>query len=446
MKKIVFINPCRRENVFQSVKHMRKKAAPPNNLGILAALTPDRYEINILDETLEPLQFESDADLVALTAMTSLAPHVYEIASRYREMGVPVILGGIHASLETEEALKYVDSVVIGEAEEAWPAVLDDFERGELKRTYTPPLPTGEQMIPPRRDLFDEAYFLHAVQTSRGCPFNCKFCSVTRFNGTKHRFRPVEDVIAEVASLKQSSFMMLDDNLIGSNAKSIANALKLFQGMRGLKKKWGAQMCIDVVEHDDLLSAIAAAGGSFMFLGFESLESETLKGMNKKINLRSTTRDFKAAIRKIHDHGIAAMGGFIFGNDGDTKDVFKKTTDFILESGLDGCELTLLTPFPGTKVFEQLKEENRLTYTNFPKDWAHYNGFEVVYRPQNMTAEELLEGQIWAYQQVGSLNQSLRRAMKTLLTTRNLLSTALSFSFTYELRKTVSKRNEVTIN
>lgn len=432
MKRIVFINPSNRDNIFENIKVL---ALPPLNLAILAGYTPEEYDVMIIDEGKETIDFDMDADLVAITCMTPLAPRAYEIGSRFRERDTKVVLGGIHPSMMPEEASRYADAVVVGEGEEIWPAILKDYEKGNLKTIYTAQHPSLEKLPGPRRDLFNNCYFVQTVQTSRGCPFNCNFCSVTRFNGGEYRLRPVDDVISEISQLKGSRFFFVDDNIVGSGQRSVQRTFQMLDRLKDLGKEWASQTCLHIAEDDRLLKAAADSHASFFFIGFESLEAETLNMMNKHVNLRPSIRNYKDAIRKIQDHGLAVIGGFIFGNDTDTEDIFEKTVDFIHDTKMDGAQFSIQTPFPGTKLWEQLSDENRLLLKDYPNDWKRYHGFDVVYQPKNMTVEKLREGHALAYKTVASFGSSLFRAMKTFLHTRNVLSTAVSFYWNYKFCK-----------
>jgi radical SAM superfamily enzyme YgiQ (UPF0313 family) len=436
VKKILFVNPSNKDDILE---HVRILSLPPINLGVLAGLTPEEYEMEIIDESIDTIDFDKDVDLVAITCMTPLAPRAYDISTRFRERGIPVVLGGIHASMEPQEAANFADAVVLGEAEEIWPTVLQDFEVGTLRKTYSSNRPSLKNVPWPRRDLFSPGYFIQTVQTSRGCPFDCNFCSVTRFNGAHYRFRPVDEVIEEVSKLKGDRFFFIDDNIVGSGERCTKRTLKLFEWLKDLGKEWGSQICISVVESDELLRRAAESGARWFFIGFESVEAETLSAMNKQINLRPTTRNFKDAIRKIQDRGIAVVGGFIFGSDTDTKDIFEKTVDFIHDTEIDAAQFTILTPVPGTKLYEHLASEGRLLFRDYPKDWKRYNGFEVVFQPRNMTVEELQEGHISAYEATASLKGSFARAIKTFFKTKSLFSTISSFYWNYDCFKMISR-------
>jgi radical SAM superfamily enzyme YgiQ (UPF0313 family) len=337
-----------------------------------------------------------------------------------------------------DEAGQYADIVVTGEADELWPEVLLDVDRGRPKPLYHPErFPDLTHCPPLNRDSFYGKYVIQSVQTSRGCPCNCNFCSVTRFNGKKYRFRPIPEVIEEIQNLKDRRFFIADDSIVGLGRDGVEHAKKLFRAMKGLGQTWGSQVCITVAEHDDLLQAAAEAGVNTFYIGFESLEAESLRSLNKGINLRSAIRNYKKTIRRIHDYGIVIIGGFILGCDTDTKDIFAKTIDFIHETKIDGCQFTVMTPFPGTKLYEQVHKEGRLLYTDYPGDWAKYNAYEAVIKPRNMTIDELQRGQRKIYEETSTITQSFRRSMKTLVNTRSPINSLTSFLWNYYSYKAI---------
>lgn len=439
MKKIIFINPSYTDNVLRNVKSLSQ---PPMSLAFLAGHTPDQYEMEIIDEQVsKSIDYTKvGADLVAISGMTCTAPRAYEISAQFRSQGIPVIMGGIHASMRSEEASQFVDAVVVGEGEEIWPEVIKDFEKNQLKKIYTANYTNLEHVRKPRKDLFSNNYLATpTVQYSRGCPFGCNFCSVTRFNGGTYRFRKVEDVISEISQMETKHFGFVDDNVIGSGERSIKQAFRLFEQLKDLGKKWGSQISINIAENDKLLKMAAKSGAEWFFIGFESIEKETLEAMNKRINLHTGPGNYKDVIKKIHDAGVAVAGGFIFGGDNDTKDVFERTVEFIHNAELDIAQFFIQTPFPGTKLHEQLDKENRILVKNYPQDWKRYNGYDVVFKPKNMTEKELKDGLAYSYKMTASLGTSVKRAMKTLFTTRNWFATLVSFYWNHDSYEAFSK-------
>jgi radical SAM superfamily enzyme YgiQ (UPF0313 family) len=437
MKKILLISPAFRNKLLENVRVL---ALPPLNLMLIAAHTPPEYEVKILDEAYDDVDFDAPVDLVGITCMTPLAPRAYQIAAEFKKRGVMVVLGGIHPSMAPEEAARYADAVVAGEGEELWPRLLADFSAGRMERFYrVEKRPDITHLPAPRRELLTNKYFVQTVQTSRGCPHNCKFCSVTLFNGGQYRMRAIDDVIAEIKAIPDRRLFIIDDNIIGSGHNSINRAFTLFDRLRECKKEWGGQTCLNIVEHDGLLKAAYDSGARAFLIGFESIQDATLNAFGKKVNMRPNTRNFKEAIKKIHDHGIAIVGGFIFGTDDDDADTFRRTLDFILETGVDAVQLSIQTPLPGTALYRQLEEENRLLLTNYPEDWEAYNIFEPVFQPRNISPEELYGNLIAAYRTVSAPWPSFRRGVRTFLKTRSLFATGISFFWNYDSFQTISK-------
>ncbi len=429
MRSILLINPSIKNTIFGKMKTL---ALPPMGLGTLAALTPPDFKVTIVDENVEDLDFSAHADLVGVTSTTVQAPRAYEIMRRFRERGIPTVLGGIHASVCTEEAMNHADAVVEGEADDLWPEVVQDFAAGKLQKTYrAAAFPCLAGRAPVDRSLFSPRYVIQSVQTSRGCPCNCNFCSVTNFNGRRYRYRPVPEVLQEVRALKDNRFFISDDSVVGLGKENLAHAKELFQGLRGMGKSWGSQVCITIAEHEDLLRAASLAGANTFYIGFESVEEESLRAMDKGVNLRPAIRNFKDAIHRMHDHGIGVIGGFILGGDGDTPDIFKRTVEFIHETAIDGCQFTVMTPFPGTRFYDRMLKEGRLLYTDYPNDWARYNAYEVVIKPNNMSIDELKRGQQYVYDATSTIRKSIVRGVKTLINTRSVINAVTNVSWNY---------------
>ena len=438
MKRILFISPAYRTKLLENVRVL---ALPPLNLITLAGLTPsDLFEVEVVDEAMQDIDFDAKADLVAITCMTPLAPRAYQISAEFQKRGVPVVMGGIHVSMMPDEAQQFADAVVIGEGEILWPALLKDFIAGHLQPRYSHVERPDITYLPSaRRDLLTNGYFVQTVQTSRGCPFNCKFCSVTCFNGGQYRLRDIDRVIAEINSIKEKRLFIIDDNIIGSGQKYINRAFRFFERLKDTNKEWGGQTCLNIVEHDGLLKAAAASGAKAFLIGFESIQENTLTAYGKKVNMRPNTRNFKDAVKKIHDHGIAIIGGFMFGADDHNMDTFKKTLDFIMDAKIDAVQLSIQTPLPGTELYAELAKEDRLILNNYPQDWEAYNIFEPVFQPQQMSPEQLYNGLVEAYATVSSFQTSLFRGLRTFLTTRSLFSTGISFFWNYDSYKTITR-------
>ena len=436
-KRLVLINPVNPRRV--GLTASLSSRFPPLALGVVAALTPGDWEIEIVDENFEPFAFR-EADLVGLTAFTVAATRAYEIAARYRERGIPTVLGGIHASMLPEEALQYVDTVVVGEAERVWPKVISDFEAGAMRRVYRAEWPDLTGMPCARRDLFHPAYKYASIQTARGCPLDCEFCSVTAFNGHRYRTRPVADVLDELETIPQKVVFFVDDNIIGYGERGAERALALFQGMieRGIKKDWLCQASMGFADNDDVLEYAGRSGCRMVFLGVEAENPEALEEMNKKLNIRMTREGYEETFRRIHRHGIAVLGSFIYGMDSDTPETMSRRTDYILEGGVDAVQTTCLTPLPGTRLFKRLEDEGRLLYTDFPRDWDHYDMLEVAHRPLLLTADELAIFGLRSMRRAYDRRAIVRKFVKTLRATRSLTAALWAYTSNTSYRKVLT--------
>jgi radical SAM superfamily enzyme YgiQ (UPF0313 family) len=326
--------------------------------------------------------------------MTFNAPRAYEIADKFRkDKRKTVIAGGFHPTFLPIEALEHADAVCVGEAENIVSTMVEDFQNGRMKSVYrSAPVDLGSLRVPDRSLIRRSLYAVpDALQATRGCPQRCKFCSITEFFGHKFRVRPVEKVIAELETLR-NFVLFLDDNI----ATDAGYAKELFRQMIPLKKRWFSQCSIRIAYDDELLDLAARSGCRGLFIGFESVIQENLKGWGKNFN---RAHDFDWAVRKIHAKGIGVMAAIVFGDDGDTRDIFRATLDFLLTSNVDALQATLLTPFPGTPLFEEMDRAGRIV----DKDWAHYNFRHVVFEPKNMSREELERGKNWVLHEFYSI-------------------------------------------
>ena len=376
--RLLLINPCNRLSSMVKVKENRwnrYRVWKPLGLLVIAALTPKDWDVTVVDENLGPQDYAGMAppDLVGITSFTSQAPRAYEIAAGFRARGVPVVMGGIHASMCPEEASKRVDAVVTGEAEAVWAQVLEDVRRGSLKPLYEGSHAEPKSIPLARHDLLAGKYFFGSVQTARGCPLNCSFCSVSTFNGKKYRRRVIEDVVEEFRMIRESHVLVVDDNLIGTRADHIAGAKELFRALIRAKhgKKWIAQATINMADDEELLRLAVEAGCIGVFIGFESSSDEGLAEVRKKFN-NHKGRDFRASVRRIQRHGLMVAGAFIMGLDVDKPGIGARIAAAASQYGVDLLNVQCLTPLPGTDLWKAMEAEGRITADAFPEDWKYY--------------------------------------------------------------------------
>jgi radical SAM superfamily enzyme YgiQ (UPF0313 family) len=407
----------------------RFTAWKPLGLLILAGMTPKQWDITVIDENLglQDYSLLPKPDLVGITAFTSQAERAYAVAAEFRSRKVPVVMGGIHASMCAEEAAKHVDSIVCGEAESVWPLVLKDAEAGTLKQLYKGEHQALGNVPAARHDLLPKGYFFGSIQISRGCPLACSFCSVTSFNGGHFRRRPIENVVAEFKLMKEKHILIVDDNLIGTRKDQVEHTKELFRAMIAAKinKRWIAQVTINMADDDELLTLAAKAGCFGVFIGFESASKEGLIEVHKKFNLQNN-RDMKTSIRRIQKHGISVVGSFIIGLDIDKKHIGREIAAAARRYGLDALNVMFLTPLPGTNLWDKLKSENRITANNFPGDWKYYTLTFPVAKYMHLTWTDMLREKENCYKSFYSYPHILRRTNSSLWHLRNPVTTLIS--------------------
>lgn len=404
--KLLLILPKNDRGYWGGVSRSGKAGFVRLNLPTIAALTPEDWDVEILDARVKPVDYGVKADIVGITALTSEIPSAYGIADRFREKGVKVVMGGVHVSALPDEALRHSDAVVIGEAELVWHKLLEDFKRGGLKPRYKAScLCDMKNMAVPRRNLLDRKMYgsgFYTLQATRGCPFKCDYCTVTAFFGNKFRVRPVDEVVEEIKGFGAKEFFFMDDNIAGRSGY----AKELFEKLIPLNVRWGSQASITMAKDPELLRLYARSGGRYAFIGFESLSQKNLEKMRKGWNSAESYRD---SIKKIHDAGINIIGSFVFGLDEDDRTVFKNTFDFIMETNIDAAQFHILTPLPGTVTYSVLEKEGRIV----DRDWAKYHTGEVVFTPKGMTADELQRGYYWIFRNTYSIKNMLKRSLRS---------------------------------
>jgi radical SAM superfamily enzyme YgiQ (UPF0313 family) len=363
----------------------------------------------MVDERISSVDFDEDVDLVGITAMTPLATRAYEIADEFKRRGKTVVMGGMHVSALPEEALEHCDAVAIGEGEKVWPRMVEDFKRGELKEIYRSDelLDLGEA-LPPRWDIVDKSMYspVDFIETTRGCPINCNFCAVTQFYGAKYRTKPihlVEEMVARVRpvdkvfALKNLVFFV-DDNII-ANRK---HCIELLSMLKPYSIQWVGQASISLAKDDELLQLMSETRCLGLVIGMESLSEDTLAECGKRINKPD---EYLEAVTKLHRYGIGAKASFIIGFDNDDLTVFPKMERFIRKSNFDSVYFSILTPYPGTRLYQKMESEGRLLH----KDWEKYDTAHVVFRPKKMTVEQLQEGYVWLYKKGLSMKSIVLR-------------------------------------
>jgi len=399
--RILLINPKRVGRGLASVRFMSFTSLA---LPILKALTPDNIEVRIVDENYEAINYDEYWDLVGITVMAHLLPSAIEIAKKFREQGIKVAFGGFFPTLWYEDVRDYVDTVVAGEAEYIWQDVIRDLHENQLKPYYKAKQLIDLKDVPfIKRECFSDHSESYQIESTRGCPYNCDYCSVTTFFGKKFRHRPIDHVVRQLEELRGKAFVFVDDNIMANPKYS----RELFKAIIPLKIQWSASVSLNCAEDRELMELAAESGCLFLFTGIESLSLENLQSVNKKW---ANPEKFKEWIKITHDVGIAVYGSFMFGFEGDGPDVFKRTLDFCEENEIELALFSALVPLIGSKFYQQLKAENRF----FEKDYAKLNGQYSTFHPKKMTSEQLEDGLRWIWQNFYSKNNIKTRLARPL--------------------------------
>ena len=371
----------------------------------LAAITPKKHSVEVVDERYSTINFEEKYDIVLINFNFSSVMRAYEIADTFRRKNIPVVLSGWYASAVPEEAKIHADSVLIGKGELSWLKLLDDFEKNNLKPFYQPTKYDNSVKIPPTNVDIPGFVITGAIEATRGCPYRCEFCPEAIVPGDSQYYaRPVDEVIAEIKSMPQKTLMFYDNSLTINPGYSKS----LFKKMKALNKKIFCNGNSDVLARDKELVRLSKEAGCVSWLvGFESVSQKTLDEIGKTSN---RVEEYFQAVKNIHGHGMAVIGSFMFGFDSDTKDVFDETLKTIKELEIDVADFCILTPVIGTPVFNKLEKEGRI----LTKDWSKYDMKNVVFEPKNMTPEELLQGVRRMYAEFYSTSYTVKRVVKSL--------------------------------
>ena len=395
----------------------------------VAAAAPDFVDCRIIDESVEPVDLDSDADVVGLSFMTFNAPRAYELARAFKQRGKTVILGGYHPSLMPEEAIRHGDAVCIGDAEASLPPMFEDLRRGSLQPFYRQPPDHFARRRVDRSLLRRRAYLTPAVvQATRGCRFGCEFCSIAAFSRGRFQTRPVNEVLEEIRCLPGRGFLFMDDNLVADREY----ARRLLTGLLPMRRRWFAQMGVHVARDREFLDLLGRSGCRGVFVGLESLSQASLDGASKSFNRAEA---YAEAVRRFHDHGIAVMGAIVLGFDQDTSDTLELTARFLRSAGLDALQLTLLTPLPGTPLFARMSAEGRI----LDRDWEHYDLGHLVFRPARLAAGQLTAAHAAMLRRFYSwpaMLRRLRRQWRYLAPREIVLSFLVGLGYRFKLRRT----------
>jgi len=392
--KLLLVSPAHKFR-----KGLRAIKIPQLSLHILASLTANDVDITVVDEEIKEIDFSLYFDLVGISCMTATANRSYQLSERFRQRGSKVVLGGIHPTILPQEAIRHADAVVIGEAEGCWADVINDFRKEKLQKFYHVPAPDLSKYPSPRRDFrIDSALFnCVGLGTTRGCPYLCEFCSVADFYGRKIRHRPISMVVEDIKQSGSKTFLVLDDNVTGHPEYS----KELFEALIPLGIRWIGQSSISLSKDKEMLKLCRQSGCAALFFGLESVSPSSLVGMKKSLK---SIEETEKAIEIIQDNGIAFHPSLIFGFDTDTKAIFDDTLDFLARTKLPTMSLNVLTPYPGTRIYQRFKDQGRIISYN----WNHYDHHTVVFQPKNMTPRELAEGHHYVQSEFYSFSSILR--------------------------------------
>lgn len=380
----------------------KRRMSPSLTLVTLASLTPEPHFVYIEDENLKPVNFLDKPDLVGITVNVDTTYRAIEIARKYRKRGIKVVFGGIHASSNPDYMLEHCDAVCIGEAEELWHKIINDFLTGNLQKTYYNSTSTDLKNVPiPNWNYISKKKYLYhnIVVTSRGCPFKCEFCynSCDYVNST-YRSRPIKNVLDEIKSLNTRQIMFIDDNLIGN----VKWTNEFLDALIHLNLIWHGAVSTNIVHHTGLISKMAKSGCRSLFIGFESINADSISSVNKGQN---RINDYETLIKLLHDNNIMVNASLVFGFDHDTIETFPRTLEWLIKNKVESMTSHILTPYPGTVLYKRFEAEKRI----IDYDLSKYNTSNVVFEPKNMTVEELKNGYLKMYVDFYRLKNIIRR-------------------------------------
>jgi radical SAM superfamily enzyme YgiQ (UPF0313 family) len=405
----------------------------PLALGVIASLTPSEHEVSLVDDRIEEINYEEKSDLVAITVDTYTAKRAYHIAEQFWSNGVPVVLGGIHVTLLPEEAAQHADSIVIGDAETIWKRLLRDLARGQLKKEYKGDFETPQKGCLTNRSIFKGKGYLPVsiIQYTRGCPYNCSFCSTAGYFNRTQIFRDPESVVEEIKRDNLKFLLFADDNITANLDK----AKELLHALIPLKIRWAGQASIEMVKDSELLELMQRSGCLGQLVGFDSMDEDSLRWLNKRTNMNEYD-EYKKAIEILRKYNFQTWASFILGNDHDTMESIKSTVEFAIRSKFTLGFFHLLSPYPKTRIYQQFKSEDRLLYDD--KWWLHsdYRYNKAAFIPNNMTTDELSDAVVQANAEFYNYNSILHRLFDTKTNLNSLLKLLLYLRFNILIRNT----------
>ena len=381
---------------------LKTRMAPSLALLTIAEMFYKEHKVIIENENIEEIHYDEPVDIVGITVTVDVMPRAVQIAGKFRESGIPVVAGGIHITAYPESSAAYFDAICVGMAETTWPQIIKDLQNNSLKKIYRcKDGIRGDEIISPAYDFIDRSKYLYTnvVSTSRGCPFQCDFC-YNSCDAYKNLYinRPVKDVIKDIQSLGIKHVMFIDDNFIGNPAWT----REFLQAVKPLKIKWNAAVSANIGSMPDLLDEMKDAGCQSLFIGFESLNENAVKNVHKRQN---SVGKYESLVKEIHKRGIMINASFVFGLDGDDVSTFRTTLDWIVKNKIETVTSHILTPYPGTRVYDEFVQQNRI----IDDDLSKYNTANVVFAPKNMTPQELYDGYLWIYKNVYSMKNIIKR-------------------------------------
>jgi radical SAM superfamily enzyme YgiQ (UPF0313 family) len=437
--KLTLIKPnIGRQETGQYIDEGRMEPLP---LGVLAGMTPEDIEVVLFDERMESIAFDEPTDIVAINVGTYTAKRAYEISAEYRKRNVPVIMGGMHATLVPDEVASHADSVYVGDAEFMWHQALDDASRGQLKPVYSAPVGVPQPGIKPRRDIFKGKGYLPVtlMQFGRGCRYQCEFCSVSVYFDKKQYYRNIDELLAEIDAQERKHIFFVDDNIISD----IEAAKLLFRELIPFKIRWVSQGTIDMTLDPELMKLMSDSGCIGNVIGFESISKSNLQSMKKTPNLFGDYQDYDAQLEILRDYGLQTWAAFTLGHDDDTEETIAETVEFATKNKFTFSAFNILMPYPNTPLYNRLQAEGRLLYDG--KWWLHpeYRFNHAAFIPARMTPDELTDASFAARAKYNSIRSIMYRAFDFKTNMRSLFSFAVYLSYTPLFRKETFKKQDM---